>query len=440
MLGGRCNEMITDRPSNNSRDDSLPSQCRDTNPGAFHVIMGNFIGLRRQAIAEDRTFDFQVWNQPLVGYEVTRQEEIDLAAANALLGLTGDVYTPNPNASRFFEVELTTDYITESSATREPTSPRIDRYTRHDSYHYILELTADGKIVGGEWVGGSRFNHPDFLWLPIRAGSYGSNPSVDLAKAQMLRDLARRDDSGGGDGGGSGYVNMTPVDIPDNNAAGADSIVNVPDSVGIQRLAVRVEIEHTYIGDLRVELQHGGTSVILHNNEGGSTDNLARTFDIGDFAGMDAMGEWRLHVVDNAGSDTGRITRFGLEVTTGTTPPPPPSTGTEFSNTMSVMIPDNSTTGVASTVSVSALTVANLTVSVDIEHPYIGDLQIELAHGGTTAMVHDHAGGSTDNLVRSFDLSNFNGTDASGTWTLTVRDTAADDVGTLNNWKLSFNR
>ena len=32
----------------------------------------------------------------------------------------------------------------------------------------------------------------------------------------------------------------------------------------------------------------------------------------------------------------------------------------------------------------------------------------------------------------------FNGTDASGTWTLTVNDDSAGDVGTLNEWSLKI--
>ncbi|MEE8410433.1 MAG: hypothetical protein V3T05_12565, partial [Myxococcota bacterium] len=39
------------------------TECRDTNPGTFHIILANFLGLRQESFVEDRTFDDEVWNQ-----------------------------------------------------------------------------------------------------------------------------------------------------------------------------------------------------------------------------------------------------------------------------------------------------------------------------------------------------------------------------------------
>lgn len=440
MLGGRCNEMITDRPDNNDQD-AIPSQCRDTNPGAFHVIVTNFLGMRHQAIAEDRTFDAEVWNQPFVGYEITMQEEIDLARANELLGMTGDTYAPNANAKRFFEVRLTTDYITETYASTEPSTPNIARYTRHDRYHYILELDDNGKILGGEWVEGSRFNHPDFLWLPIRAARYGSNPNVSLDQVRMLRDLARADNTGGGDATGDASVFEGSVAIPDNDPAGATASLTYAESTTIGQVTASVKITHTYIGDLHIELRHGDTSVVLMDGEGGSTDDIDKSFTVDDFAGQDAAGEWTLFVRDGAAQDTGTIDRFAVSVTAGSTPLPPEGTGTSVENTTSTAIPDNDTAGVSVTLDGPAgTTITNLSVDVDITHTYIGDLTLTLEHGGTTVTLQDRQGGSTDNLVTTFTPADFNGADASGTWTLKVVDGAARDEGTLNSVKLTFNR
>ena len=60
-------------------------------------------------------------------------------------------------------------YITESEPADGYTGGRIDAYTRSDRYQYVLELDASGRIIGGEWAGASRTNHPDFLWLPLGA-------------------------------------------------------------------------------------------------------------------------------------------------------------------------------------------------------------------------------------------------------------------------------
>ena len=43
------------------------------------------------------------------------------------------------------------------------------------SLDFVLELDADDRIVGGEWVGGSKSRHPDFIWVPLGADSTGYN-------------------------------------------------------------------------------------------------------------------------------------------------------------------------------------------------------------------------------------------------------------------------
>jgi subtilisin-like proprotein convertase family protein len=57
-------------------------------------------------------------------------------------------------------------------------------------------------------------------------------------------------------------------------------------------------------------------------------------------------------------------------------------------------------------------------------------------------LLHDRAGGDADNLVRTFTaattpaLAALAGQAAMGTWVLKVTDTAAQDVGKLNGWRL----
>src|SRR5262249_33721584 len=71
-------------------DDSgrAPSGCRDTNPGTFHLLLTNFLGIRKVSFVEDRTWDDEVWNQPLRGYKVTSQTEVTATEANRQIGLT----------------------------------------------------------------------------------------------------------------------------------------------------------------------------------------------------------------------------------------------------------------------------------------------------------------------------------------------------------------
>ena len=84
---------------------------------------------------------------------------------------------------------------------------------------------------------------------------------------------------------------------------------------------------------------------------------------------------------------------------------------------------------------------------VNITHTYKGDLEVSLiAPDGTTVLLHNRTGGSTDNVDTVFpdltapaqSLSAFAGKSTAGAWTLKVRDLAAIDVGTLNSWEIDF--
>ncbi|WP_327317967.1 M4 family metallopeptidase [Streptomyces sp. NBC_01235] len=115
--------------------------------------------------------------------------------------------------------------------------------------------------------------------------------------------------------------------------------------------------------------------------------------------------------------------------------------GTSFENTADVSIPDNGA-AVTSSVTVSGRTgnaPSNLSVSVDIVHTYIGDLQVQLvAPDGTAYTLKAYGtGGSTDNLNTTYTV-NASSEVANGTWQLKVQDNAAQDTGYINSWKLTF--
>lgn len=267
----RCNKNGEKEVTLDAYGRVVANECRDTNAGTYHVLLANYLGIRKQAFAEDRTYDYQVWNQPLRAFRVTELRPVDLAEANRLVGVTsvggatvtktgtvkkgewahqgsfavtagsqvkvvmsgsGDAdlfvkvgaqptdsvydcrpydsgtaetcdltvpqgqtqvfvsvngyadtsdftlaittggapptsYQFNVNAKTFAYVKSEVDYISEaSSGTDGNLADRIDQYTHTDRYEYVLELDANGKIIGGEWVGASKQAHPDFLWLP----------------------------------------------------------------------------------------------------------------------------------------------------------------------------------------------------------------------------------------------------------------------------------
>ncbi len=246
--------------------------CDDTNPGTFHVVVANLLGLRGQAFVEDRTYDYEVWNQPIRSFVVLEHTTLTAAEADALLGAhgerlrtrhragdlaesewrdlgsvpaaagerlrvrmtgTGDAdlyvrwdspaseqkfdcrpflsgshetcelvappgatrahvgvlgyvdstfsvdidvfaappatYAFNPEAAELRRLRTELRWVTESPSELDgPLSGQISQFTIRETHDYVLELDADGAILGGEWLGDSRTDHPDFLWLPIR--------------------------------------------------------------------------------------------------------------------------------------------------------------------------------------------------------------------------------------------------------------------------------
>ncbi|MFJ5995359.1 S8 family peptidase [Streptomyces sp. NPDC092370] len=116
------------------------------------------------------------------------------------------------------------------------------------------------------------------------------------------------------------------------------------------------------------------------------------------------------------------------------------STGTTFSSTTAVAIPDNGA-AIESPISVtgrSGNAPSALQVGVDITHTYRGDLVIDLvAPDGSAYRLKSAASDSADNVNTTYTV-NASGEVANGTWKLRVQDTAAQDTGTLNGWKLTF--
>ena len=102
-------------------------------------------------------------------------------------------------------------------------------------------------------------------------------------------------------------------------------------------------------------------------------------------------------------------------------------------------IPDNAA-AVSDAITVPGFgTATSVSVAVDIAHPFIGDLMVELvAPGGTAKTLHRYSGEGTDDIVRTY-TPDFAGTGIAGDWTLRVGDRASGDAGTLNGWTLTVN-
>ncbi|MFH9990260.1 M4 family metallopeptidase [Streptomyces luteogriseus] len=120
--------------------------------------------------------------------------------------------------------------------------------------------------------------------------------------------------SGGGGGGGTSFENTADVAIPDRGAA-VNSPVTVSGRTGNapSNLQVAVDIVHTYIGDLKVDLvaPDGSVYTLKGYGTGGSADNINTTYTVNASSEV-ANGVWNLRVQDNAAVDTGYINSWKL--------------------------------------------------------------------------------------------------------------------------------
>ncbi|GAA3900448.1 hypothetical protein GCM10022244_08300 [Streptomyces gulbargensis] len=112
---------------------------------------------------------------------------------------------------------------------------------------------------------------------------------------------------------GKVFENTADVSIPDNGVA-VTSTVNVTGVAGNapSTLKVDVNIVHTYVGDLVVDLvAPDGTVYNLHNRTGGSADNIVQTYTVNASSEV-ANGAWKLRAQDRASADTGYISGVKL--------------------------------------------------------------------------------------------------------------------------------
>ena len=236
--------------------------------------------------------------------------------------------------------------------------------------------------------------------------------------------------------------------IPDARPGGVFSTLVFPTSGTVADLTVTIDIQHTYIGDLRVNLTSStGITVALHSQTGGGTDDLVRSYSVADtqelaaFVGQPSQGNWSLHVADLVGQDLGTLREWSLDIAID-------DAGgiVRGRATPNLSIPDFAEAGVRSAIAIQRDgLVQRISVDVRITHTYIGDLHVSLAApNGTTAVLHAQTGGSADDLVRTYtsddtaSLQALNGSAVRGSWTLQVIDRARRDVGTLEQWGIEI--
>lgn len=116
------------------------------------------------------------------------------------------------------------------------------------------------------------------------------------------------------------------------------------------------------------------------------------------------------------------------------------------SKTTNLAIPDNTSKSAISTINIdSNVIVERVDVTVNITHPFIGDLQIALvAPSGTISILLyrpsqgalSALGSSQHDVHFTFNTVLDWGESAQGSWALLVKDSATGNVGTLDSWSL----
>lgn len=168
FIGGRCGEK---EPKVDSLGRATDAECLDTNPGTWHLSVVNQIALSQRSFIMDATYDYEVWNQPVIGYKYvyfnpdTGKEVANLAAAKVAAGSFNDKFAKfrSPRTETIVGVSMRVGYMIESAPEmNDKVSADEERIVWVD-YLYDLEIDKDGHILGGEWYSNK---HPDFLWTP----------------------------------------------------------------------------------------------------------------------------------------------------------------------------------------------------------------------------------------------------------------------------------
>jgi hypothetical protein len=128
------------------------------NAGVFHAILANWLGRGEHPVGMESDPGKEKWNYPIYAYASSHGR----------------------HSSRLIEVKTNIAFAKDSRGEFDE-SPRIKEIKY---FHYMLELDAQGNIVGGYFLRDSSII--DMIWVPLRpkksgeTGNERGNPYVDV--------------------------------------------------------------------------------------------------------------------------------------------------------------------------------------------------------------------------------------------------------------------
>ncbi|MES2525510.1 MAG: hypothetical protein V4598_00420 [Bdellovibrionota bacterium] len=224
--GNRCNKKNPDQDKYgrfidteiSGDDTTLIPRCADVHPGIFHTTVVNVIGIEGRPIVLDHNPKLPIANQPVGGYELNYfnpKTGKDGTLGESMMSVREygdkDPYqiNRNPETAYIVGVAMNIKYIDwELPKKKETNTPADDKLVDY-KFNYDLEISASGKIVGGQWrvskKGGTGLfkqstNQPDYFWLAPRdykkffqpvPGIAGWNDSVNPLPPSNWKDAAK---------------------------------------------------------------------------------------------------------------------------------------------------------------------------------------------------------------------------------------------------------
>ncbi|MBC76371.1 MAG: hypothetical protein CME64_10185 [Halobacteriovoraceae bacterium] len=196
MVGGRCNSSEPEKDEETGR--VIDQNCFDTNPGTWHMATVSEIGKKGSPFVMDATFDYEVWNHPVLSYSYKYFNPKTYNYANTfeegnvnLADFDEDKFKNyrSKDANSVVGIVMEVVYLIETEPQRKSyDSATMDAKSRVQ-YVYDLELDEKGNIIGGEWY---TDKHPDFIWTPYTGSKANSVVDEYIAADQIsLQNISR---------------------------------------------------------------------------------------------------------------------------------------------------------------------------------------------------------------------------------------------------------